>query len=88
MAAAALVVEFLFGALHLIPQQRNAQIVEESIRWNYTTILNTEFLLLASVLVIRFLRTGGPAMLSMMGGSSHQPMEHALGAHSEHHHHE
>ena len=39
MALAALAVEFIFGALHLIPQQRSVQIVEESIRWNYTTIL-------------------------------------------------
>lgn len=72
MAAAALIVEFLFGALHLIPQQRNAQIVEESIRWNYTTMLDIVFLLVASVLVIRFLRTGGPAMLRMMSGSDHR----------------
>ena len=71
MAAAALIVEFLFGALHLIPQQRNAQIVEESIRWNYTTMLDIVFLLVASILVIRFLRTGGPAMLRMMSGSDH-----------------
>jgi uncharacterized membrane protein YraQ (UPF0718 family) len=34
MALAALAVEFIFGALHLIPQQRSVQIVDESIRWN------------------------------------------------------
>lgn len=77
MAGAALAVEFIFGALHLIPDQRNAHIVEESIRWNYTTILNIMFLLFASVLVIRFLQTGGPAMLRMMSGSNRQGREPA-----------
>lgn len=66
MAAAALVVEFLFGMLHLIPKQHNARIVEEAIRWNYTTWLNIVFLTLAAFLVWRFLRTGGPEMLRMM----------------------
>ena len=66
MAAAALVVEFVFGLLHLIPQQRNAQIMEESIRWNYTSILNIVMLVVAALLVVRFLRTGGPDMLRMM----------------------
>src|SRR5258705_1426044 len=69
MALAALAVEFLFGALHLVPQERKAQIVEEAIRWNYTTTLNIVFLAVAMLLVIRFLRTGGPAMLRMMSGS-------------------
>jgi hypothetical protein len=31
--------------------------------WNYTTILDILFLILAAALVVRFLRTGGPAML-------------------------
>jgi hypothetical protein len=53
MAMAALAVEFIFGALHLIPRQRTAQIVEESIHWNYTTVLNIIFLMLAVVLVFR-----------------------------------
>jgi uncharacterized protein len=66
MAVAALAVEFLFGLLHLIPQQRKAQIIEEAIRWDYTTILDIVFIAFAMLLVIRFLRTGGPAMLRMM----------------------
>jgi uncharacterized protein len=87
MATAALAVELAFGALHLIPEQRKAQIVEESIHWNYATILNMLSLLLASALIIRFLRTGGPAMLRIMSASSHQANEHPIAAHSEHHHH-
>ena len=69
MAAAALVVEFVFGALHLIPQERKTQTVEASIRWNYTTILNIIFLALATISVIHFLRTGGPTMFRMMSRS-------------------
>jgi hypothetical protein len=66
MAVAALVVELLFGALGLVPQQRQARVVEASISWNYTTWLNIGFLVLAGVLVWRFLKTGGPEMLQMM----------------------
>lgn len=66
MSLAALVVEYGFGALHLIPEQRHVEIAEAAIRWNYTTVLNIVFLALGSLLVIRFLRTGGPAMLRMM----------------------
>ena len=36
--------------------------------WDYTTWLNIVFLLLAAALIVRFIRTGGPAMLRMMGG--------------------
>ena len=37
--------------------------------WDYTSWLNIVFLILAAALVIRFVRTGGVAMLRMMGGS-------------------
>jgi uncharacterized protein len=66
MVAAGLLVEILFSALGLIPSERDAKVVEESITWNYTTVLNLVFLALAAVLVVRFLRTGGPAMLRAM----------------------
>jgi hypothetical protein len=83
MSMAALAVEFIFGALHLIPLQRHLQMAEESSRWNYTTILNIVFLTLAMVLVIRFLRTGGPEMLRMM--SAKNPSDHDHGAHHHEH---
>ena len=66
MAGAALVIEFLFNLLGLIPQQRNFQIVETSITFNYTTVLNIVFLALAAFLIVRFLRTGGPKMMAHM----------------------
>ncbi len=66
MAGAALIVELIFGTLGLVPAQRNARVVEASITWDYTTWLNIAFLILASLLVWRFLKTGGLAMLRMM----------------------
>jgi uncharacterized membrane protein YraQ (UPF0718 family) len=66
MAVAALIVEFLFRVLGLVPQHRSAQIVEATININYTTVLNIVFLALSGFLVIRFLKTGGPKMLAHM----------------------
>jgi uncharacterized membrane protein YraQ (UPF0718 family) len=66
MSASALIVEFLFDALGLVPAEHRAQIVEASISWNYTTILNILFLALAAFLAWRFVRTGGASMLRMM----------------------
>jgi uncharacterized membrane protein YraQ (UPF0718 family) len=66
MAGAALIVEFLFSLLRLIPHHRSAQIVETTITFNYTTVLNIIFLAIAAFLIVRFLRTGGPKMLAHM----------------------
>ena len=66
MAAAALIIESVFRILGLIPQGRKAQVIEASISFNYTTVLNVIFLLVAGFLVIRFLKTGGPKMLAHM----------------------
>jgi uncharacterized protein len=66
MAGAALIIQAIFAVFGLIPAQRQARIVEASITWNYTTWLNIAFLLLAGLLVWRFLKTGGPEMLRMM----------------------
>ena len=60
----------------LIPAQRNATVMQEGISWNYTTWLNIAFLILAAALVLRFARTGGIAMLRMMGGAPDTPAEH------------
>lgn len=66
MASAALVIELLFQALHLVPAERHARIVEASIRWNYTTILNIVFLAVGAALLYRFFTTGGPEMAADM----------------------
>ncbi|MGX9882990.1 permease [Streptomyces sp. NPDC002276] len=83
MAFAGYVVEFAFGGLGLIPDQADAKIPDDGITWNYTTWLNIAFLLLAASLVVRFLRSGGPAMLRMMGGSPDHGEQHQQ---HEHHH--
>jgi uncharacterized protein len=62
------VVEILFGALGLVPDERNAHVEMANPTWNYTTWLNLLFLALAAVFVVRFFRTGGRPMLGMMGG--------------------
>ncbi|HLH63484.1 MAG TPA: permease [Ktedonobacteraceae bacterium] len=78
MAVAGYIVEFLFGALGIIPQNRNIVAITEGIQWNYTTFLNTIFLILAAVLVIRFIRNGGIPMLRMMNKPEHEMMHHEM----------
>ena len=83
MATAGYIVEILFGLAALVPQQRNAQVLEASVQWNYTTVLSILFLALSAVLVWRFLRTGGPKMLRMMA----TPTDDAQHGHAGHGHH-
>jgi uncharacterized protein len=78
MAAAGYVVEFLFGAFGLIPTNRQVVAISEGVQWNYTSVLNILFLLLAAVLVIRFLRTGGLPMLRMMNAPAHEISHHEM----------
>ncbi|MEU1824659.1 permease [Streptomyces abikoensis] len=66
MVIAGYVVETVFGGLGLIPDQAAAKVPMAGVSWNYTTYLNIAFLALAGVLLVRFLRTGGKAMLGMM----------------------
>jgi hypothetical protein len=82
MVLAGYTIEFLFGALGLVPTTRNAKVVQESITLNYTSVLNIVFLVLAAVLVYRFVRTGGISMLRMMGGGPELDSDHA--EHPEH----
>ena len=76
MVVAGYLVELVFGAASLIPSQRNATVMHAGISLNYTTWLNIAFLGLATVLVIRFVTTGGIPMLRMMGGSPDTEHDH------------
>jgi uncharacterized membrane protein YraQ (UPF0718 family) len=67
MAAAGYIVEVVFGVLGLIPTSRAVSVLSEGPSWNYTSVLNIVFLVVAAALIVRFLRTGGPGMLRMMG---------------------
>jgi uncharacterized membrane protein YraQ (UPF0718 family) len=77
MVAGGYIVEFLFGGLGLIPAERAAKVADTGIQWNYTTVLNIIFLLLAAALLVRFFRSGGGPMLKMMGGSPDSQDQHA-----------
>jgi uncharacterized membrane protein YraQ (UPF0718 family) len=69
MVAGGYIIEFTFGGLGLVPATRAAKVTGTGITWNYTTILNIIFLLVAAALLIRFFRSGSAPMLKMMGGS-------------------
>jgi len=85
MAAAGLVVEFLFEGLALQPTTRNAKVVTAHVSWNYSTYLNIVFLVVAAVLAWRYFRRGrGWAMLRLMNEpmdehehAAHEPARHA-----------
>jgi uncharacterized membrane protein YraQ (UPF0718 family) len=86
MAVAGYIVEIVFGALGIIPTNRAVGVITEGPRLNYTTALNVLFLALAAVLIVRFLRTGGPAMLRMMGApmGDRDAHDHAAMDHDAH----
>src|SRR5712691_11448569 len=54
MVIAGYIVEFLFGGLGLVPAERAAKVTDTGISWDYTTVLNIAFLLLAVALLVRF----------------------------------
>jgi uncharacterized membrane protein YraQ (UPF0718 family) len=76
MALAGYIVEFLFGALGIIPQNRSVVAITEGLQWNYTSILNIIFLVVAAALVTRFIRTGGLPMLRMMSTPEKEMSHH------------
>lgn len=83
MAVAGYVIELVFGGLGLVPGRATATIPDSGVSWDYTTWLNIVFLILAAALITRFARTGGGAMLKMMGGAP-GPASHGDGHHAHH----
>jgi hypothetical protein len=76
MVVAGYAVELIFGGLGLVPSPDSARIPDEGVSWNYTTVLNIIFVVVGVVLLVRFVRTGGVAMLRMMGGSPEVEHQH------------
>jgi len=76
MVIAGYIIEGLFHLLNLIPHERNARVLEASISWNYTSILNIIFLIITALIMVRFFRTGGSEMLKMMNPKYDGPMDH------------
>jgi uncharacterized membrane protein YraQ (UPF0718 family) len=81
MVLAGYVVELVFQRLGAVPNGRHAHVTDIGVHWNYTTALDIGSIVLAAGLLYRFVRTGGVAMLRMMGGG---PDDHAGHEHHAH----
>jgi len=87
MALAGFLIGVAFNLLGISPAHVHVSALQVGPSWNYTTFLNIAFLLVIAVLLWRFLRTGGPAMLRMMSAPPGHG-EHAGHQHHEHEHHQ
>ncbi|SAK74092.1 putative permease [Caballeronia temeraria] len=90
MVAAALIVEAVFQLAGWVPREHRTAMVDATISFNYTTILNIIFGAVFAILTIVFFRTGGPAMMRMMEGEkrdrrNHEPDAKARRPASNHH---
>jgi len=74
-------VELIFGTAGPVPPHGQAKIMEEGVTWNYTTWLNILAFALTAVLLVRFFRTGGREMMSMMNGEPDDMAQHVHGDH-------
>ncbi|MEK7602908.1 MAG: permease [Patescibacteria group bacterium] len=72
MVLAGYVIEILFAMTGLIPDERSAKVISVSVSLNYTTILNLVFTIMATLLVWRFIKTGGRNMLRSMNTPHHE----------------
>ena len=68
----------------LIPSPARAKIPDQGVSWDDTTWLNIAFGVIAAALVVRFVRTGGVAMLRMMGGSPDSHEHDHMDSHASH----
>jgi uncharacterized protein len=66
MALAGLAVGLLFRALGAVPTNRNVAVLDTIVSWNADTVLDILALVVIGAVTVRFLRTGGVAMLQMM----------------------
>jgi uncharacterized membrane protein YraQ (UPF0718 family) len=73
MVIAGYAVEIIFFLAGMIPVDRRVKALSVAAGWDYTAVSNVIFLAISGLLLIIFLRTGGPMMLKMMkGGSRHE----------------
>jgi uncharacterized membrane protein YraQ (UPF0718 family) len=84
MVVAGYLIELIFGTANLIPSSRSATVMQAAISWNYTTWLNIVFLVIAAILVVRFITSGGLQMVRMMGGSPEATNGHHDHSHQSH----
>ena len=76
MVLAGYVIEGVTQLLHFVPKVRNATVLEASVSWNYTSILNIIFLVITFVVVTRFFKTGGRDMMKMMSQPANAHHKH------------
>ena len=84
MVLAGLAIGGFFNAVGAVPHNRNITVFDTTVSWNSDTFIDIAFLILTGFLALRFLRTGGIAMLRAMEAP---PEEHAAMDHAHHHHH-
>ncbi len=90
MVAAGYLSELVFDGLGLVPARAAAKVAVTAVSFDYTTWLDLASAVLAVVLLVRCARTGGFAMLRMMGGSAeadHAQHGHGHGAAAGRDHH-
>jgi len=87
MVVAGLAIGGLFQLFGLVPAHQHIEAFQARPSWNYTTYLDLAALAVTGVLGWRFLRTGGPEMLRMMGKAPTPATAMAHHDHHEHHHH-
>jgi uncharacterized protein len=80
MVVAGLVVGAIFEGLGWVPGTRNVAVFSTGIAWDATTFVNIAALVVIALLFIRFLRTGGVAMLRMMDMPADHMEHHASGS--------
>ncbi|GAB2984210.1 hypothetical protein GCM10017788_40230 [Amycolatopsis acidiphila] len=73
MVGAAYLVDLVFGVTGLIPTQRSATVMTESVSWNYATWLNIAFLILAALLLLGVLPHGRPGDAGYDGRLAERP---------------
>ena len=66
MALAGLLIGFAFQGLGMTPAHHHISVFETRPSWNYTTWLDFGFLILMTILLWRFISTGGVGMIRMM----------------------
>ena len=66
MAVAGLVIGAIFNVTGGTPSLRDVTVFDTTISWNADTFLDIAFLAMMALLAVRFIRTGGIAMLRMM----------------------
>ncbi|MDQ6900614.1 MAG: permease [Candidatus Dormibacteraeota bacterium] len=82
MALAGFLISLAFKALGWVPARHQFNFADAAPTWNYTTVLDLVFLILVGVILIRFLRTGGLAMLRMMDSAPDTGESEMSGGHA------